>query len=197
MRHNHCNWFKHTHTGLPNRAPIKKKMDLSEDRPTIITQEIDSPINTDQEVENNMISSVEEVGVDENTNESFVKRFVLEEEEVDHVSDIVNEEKGDYAPVENTIQPSKEIEKNDGKIRFVLEDDTVEDEPIEEVPVDETKDFEVKTISEDVASFPEESKLEEPKEILKRLDRIRKATQKLKFLVGLMVNEPAYKKEDI
>ena len=193
--------FKTTpHTGLPNRAPIKKKMDLSEDRPTIITQEIDSPINTDQEVENNMISSVEEVGVDENTNESFVKRFVLEEEEVDHVSDIVNEEKGDYAPVENTIQPSKEIEKNDGKIRFVLEDDTVEDEPIEEVPVDENKDFEVKTISEDVASFPEESKLEEPKEISEeRLDRIRKATQKLRSPLGLneMENEPAYKRRNV
>jgi len=193
--------FKTTpHTGLPNRAPTKKKMDLSEDRPTIITQEIDSPINTVEEVEANATSIVEEVKVDETTNQDVVKRFVLEEEEVDHVSDIVNEEKVDYAPVENTIQPSKELDKNDGKIRFVLEEDTEEEEPIVEPPMDENEEFEIKTISEEVSSSPEESKLAEPKEISEeRLDRIRKATQKLRSPLGLneMENEPAYKRRNV
>jgi len=193
--------FKTTpHTGLPNRAPTKKKMDLSEDRPTIITQEIDSPINTNEEVEANTTSLVEEVKVDETTNQDVVKRFVLEEEEVDHVSDIVNEEKVDYAPVENTIQPSKELDKNDGKIRFVLEEDTEEEEPMVEPPMDENEEFEIKTISEEVSSSTEESKLAEPKEISEeRLDRIRKATQKLRSPLGLneMENEPAYKRRNV
>jgi len=193
--------FKTTpHTGLPNRAPTKKKMDLSEDRPTIITQEIDSPINTAEEVEPIATSFVEEVKLDETTNQDVVKRFVLEEEEVDHVSDIVNEEKVDYAPVENTIQPSKELDKNDGKIRFVLEEDTEEEEPIVEPPIDENEEFEIKTVSEEVSSSPEESKLAEPKEISEeRLDRIRKATQKLRSPLGLneMENEPAYKRRNV
>ena len=193
--------FKTTpHTGLPNRAPTKKKMDLSEDRPTIITQEIDSPINTAEEVETNATSFTEEVKVDETSNQDVVKRFVLEEEEVDHVSDIVNEEKGDYAPVENTIQPSKELDKNDGKIRFVLEEDSEEEEPMVEPPMEENEEFEIKTISEEVSSSPEESKLVEPKEISEeRLDRIRKATQKLRSPLGLneMENEPAYKRRNV
>ncbi len=185
--------FKTTpHTGLSFKSPQKKRMNLEDERPTEITQEIESPV--DEEVIVNDQKPVE------TKEEDLTKKFFLEEEEVDHsqieeieTSTIVNEIVSDYtSPV-----PSAELEKNDGKIRFLLEDDQIEDE-IEESELE----FKVDAKTDESSTFQsyEEEKLAEAKEIIdERLERIKKATQKLRSPLGLneMENVPAYKRRNI
>jgi len=188
--------FKTTpHTGLSFKAPEKKRMNLEDERPTEITQEIESPVGEEAIITvDNGPKSIEDA--DENT----TKKYFLEEDEVDHStaeekenSQNLTEKTADYvAP-----NPSPELEKNDGKIRFLLEDDEVEDE------VDD-KEIELKVDQkiEDAKSFQsqEENKLNEAKEIIdERLERIKKATQKLRSPLGLneMENVPAYKRRNI
>ena len=188
--------FKTTpHTGLSFKAPEKKRMNLEDERPTEITQEIESPVGEEAIITvDNEPKSIEDA--DENT----TKKYFLEEDEVDHStaeekenSQILTEKTADYV----TPTPSPELEKNDGKIRFLLEDDEVEDE------VDD-KEIELKVDQklEDAKSFQsqEENKLNEAKEIIdERLERIKKATQKLRSPLGLneMENVPAYKRRNI
>ena len=188
--------FKTTpHTGLSFKAPEKKRMNLEDERPTEITQEIESPVG--EEV---IITVDNEPKSIEDTDENTTKKYFLEEDEVDHStaeekenSQNLTEKTADYvAP-----NPSPELEKNDGKIRFLLEDDEVEDE------VDD-KEIELKVDQkiEDAKSFQsqEENKLNEAKEIIdERLERIKKATQKLRSPLGLneMENVPAYKRRNI
>ena len=188
--------FKTTpHTGLSFKAPEKKRMNLEDERPTEITQEIESPVGEEAIITvDNGPKSIEDA--DENT----TKKYFLEEDEVDHStaeekenSQNLTEKTADYvAP-----NPSPELEKNDGKIRFLLEDDEVEDE------VDD-KEIELKVDQkiEDAKSFQsqEENKLNEAKEIIdERLERIKKATQKLRSPLGLneIENVPAYKRRNI
>tara|TARA_B100000989_G_scaffold5281_1_gene3665 strand:- start:104 stop:1753 length:1650 start_codon:yes stop_codon:yes gene_type:complete len=189
--------FKTTpHTGLSFKAPEKKRMNLEDERPTEITQEIESPVGEEAIITvDNGPKSIEDA--DENT----TKKYFLEEDEVDHStaeekenSQILTEKTADYvAPT-----PSPELEKNDGKIRFLLEDDEVEDE------VDDDKEIKLKVDQklENAESFQsqEETKLNEAKEIIdERLERIKKATQKLRSPLGLneMENVPAYKRRNI
>ena len=188
--------FKTTpHTGLSFKAPKKKRMNLEDERPTEITQEIESPVG-----EEAIITVDNEEKSIEDLDENMTKKYFLEEDEVDHSiaeekenSQILTEINTDYvAPT-----PSAELEKNDGKIRFLLEDDEVEDE------VDD-KEMELKVDQkhEEAKSFQsqQENKLNEAKEIIdERLERIKKATQKLRSPLGLneMENVPAYKRRNI
>ena len=188
--------FKTTpHTGLSFKAPKKKRMNLEDERPTEITQEIESPVGE----ETNITVDKEPKSV-EDVDETTTKKYFLEEEEVDHSiaeekenSQILTESNTDYiAPT-----PSPELEKNDGKIRFLLEDDEVEDEVSEkeiELKVDQNVEESISFQSQ------EENKLNEAKEIIdERLERIKKATQKLRSPLGLneMENVPAYKRRNI
>ena len=188
--------FKTTpHTGLSFKAPKKKRMNLEDERPTEITQEIESPVGE----ETNITVDKEPKPV-EDVDETTTKKYFLEEEEVDHSiaeekenSQILTESNTDYiAPT-----PSPELEKNDGKIRFLLEDDEVEDEVSEkeiELKVDQNTEESISFQSQ------EENKLNEAKEIIdERLERIKKATQKLRSPLGLneMENVPAYKRRNI
>ena len=188
--------FKTTpHTGLSFKAPKKKRMNLEDERPTEITQEIESPVGE----ETNFTVDKEPKPV-EDVDETTTKKYFLEEEEVDHSiaeekenSQILTESNTDYiAPT-----PSPELEKNDGKIRFLLEDDDVEDEVSEkeiELKVDQNTEESISFQSQ------EENKLNEAKEIIdERLERIKKATQKLRSPLGLneMENVPAYKRRNI
>ena len=188
--------FKTTpHTGLSFKAPKKKRMNLEDERPTEITQEIESPVG-----EETIITVDKEPNPVEDADETTTKKYFLEEEEVDHStaeekenSQILTESNTEYvAPI-----PSPELEKNDGKIRFLLEDDEVEDEVSE-------KEIELKVDQnvEEPISFQsqEENKLNEAKEIIdERLERIKKATQKLRSPLGLneMESVPAYKRRNI
>ena len=188
--------FKTTpHTGLSFKAPKKKRMNLEDERPTEITQEIESPVG-----EETIITVDKEPQPVEDVDETTTKKYFLEEEEVDHSiaeekenSQILTESNTDYiAPT-----PSPELEKNDGKIRFLLEDDEVEDEVSEkeiELKVDQNVEESISFQSQ------EENKLNEAKEIIdERLERIKKATQKLRSPLGLneMENVPAYKRRNI
>ena len=188
--------FKTTpHTGLSFKAPKKKRMNLEDERPTEITQEIESPVGE----ETNITVDKEPKSV-EDVDETTTKKYFLEEEEVAHSiaeekenSQILTESNTDYiAPT-----PSPELEKNDGKIRFLLEDDEVEDEVSEkeiELKVDQNVEESISFQSQ------EENKLNEAKEIIdERLERIKKATQKLRSPLGLneMENVPAYKRRNI
>ena len=187
--------FKTTpHTGLSFKAPKKKRMNLEDERPTEITQEIESPVGE----ETNITVDKEPKPV-EDVDETTTKKYFLEEE-VDHSiaekkenSQTLTETNTDYtAPT-----PSPELEKNDGKIRFLLEDDEVEDEVSEkeiELKVDQNVEESISFQSQ------EENKLNEAKEIIdERLERIKKATQKLRSPLGLneMENVPAYKRRNI
>ncbi|MDA9714890.1 cell division protein FtsZ [Bacteroidota bacterium] len=187
--------FKTTpHTGLSFKAPKKKRMNLEDERPTEITQEIESPVG-----EEAIITDDKEPKPVEDVDETTTKKYFLEEE-VDHSiaeekenSQILTESNTDYiAPT-----PSPELEKNDGKIRFLLEDDDVEDEVSEkeiELKVDQNTEESISFQSQ------EENKLNEAKEIIdERLERIKKATQKLRSPLGLneMENVPAYKRRNI
>ena len=188
--------FKTTpHTGLSFKAPKKKRMNLEDERPTEITQEIESPVG-----EETIITADKEPQPVEDVDETTTKKYFLEEEEVDHSiaeekenSQILTESNTDYvAPI-----PSPELEKNDGKIRFLLEDDELEDEVSEkeiELKVDQNVEESISFQSQ------EENKLNEAKEIIdERLERIKKATQKLRSPLGLneMENVPAYKRRNI
>ena len=188
--------FKTTpHTGLSFKAPKKKRMNLEDERPTEITQEIESPVG-----EETIVTVDKESQPVEDVDETTTKKYFLEEEEVDHSiaeekenSQILTESNTDYvAPI-----PSPELEKNDGKIRFLLEDDEVEDEVSEkeiELKVDQNVEESISFQSQ------EENKLNEAKEIIdERLERIKKATQKLRSPLGLneMENVPAYKRRNI
>ena len=188
--------FKTTpHTGLSFKAPKKKRMNLEDERPTEITQEIESPV-----AEETNITVDKEPKPVEDVDETTTKKYFLEEEEVDHSiaeekenSQILTESNTDYiAPT-----PSPELEKNDGKIRFLLEDDDVEDEVSEkeiELKVDQNTEESISFQSQ------EENKLNDAKEIIdERLERIKKATQKLRSPLGLneMENVPAYKRRNI
>ena len=188
--------FKTTpHTGLSFKAPEKKRMNLEDERPTEITQEVASPVEEEEIVSvNNELKSAEEV------EDIMTKKYLLEEEEVDQStmeenenSQVVTETNTDYAaPI-----PSPDLDKNDGKIRFLLEDDEIVDE-VDEKEIELKKDQQV----EESTSFQsqDENNLNEAKEIIdERLERIKKATQKLRSPLGLneMENVPAYKRRNV
>jgi len=181
-------------TGLPQREPAKMVMDLEEDRPTIITQPIQSPTQSTTTVVEEKLEEIDEP--------FMVKKFNLEDDVVD---DTVNE-------VEETTQQnfdftaSEEItetpvaESEDGKVRFMLEE---EEEPKAETPsepVAETFNF-TPTVDEPIieSNFDKPS-VEENRELTQqRLDRIRETSKQIKTSMSVtdMENEPAYKRRNI
>ncbi len=190
--------FKTTpHTGLPFKGPAKNKMNLEDDRPTIITKQIDSPV---KDVEDDLSISENEISHDDETflQDDTVKKYVLEEE-TDQVPIENVDENNEFVTSDIKVQPSAELEKNDGKIRFLLEEDEKEMEELENSDSIDEENYTLKTNEVESSSSIEEKEIE-PKEISEdRLDRIRKATQKLRSPLGLneMENEPAYRRRNI
>jgi cell division protein FtsZ len=191
--------FKTTpHTGLPIRENFKKH-DLGDERPTIITKQIDSPVNTSTESEvtdNNIEAPIINNNPDQ---DSSVKRYILEDDESASVDAVKEEKNAEIVNQETVVQPSVEMEKNDGKIRFLLEEDEEEVEDLEENIVSSDDNITIKNNLIESENKAEE-KVIEPKEISEeRLERIRKATQKLRSPLGLneMEDEPAYKRRNI
>ena len=190
--------FKTTpHTGLPFKGPAKNKMNLEDDRPTIITKQIDSPVKN---VEDDLSISKNEISPDDETflQDDKVKKYLLEEE-TDQLPIENVDENNEFVNSDIKVQPSAELEKNDGKIRFLLEEDEKETEELENNDSIDEENYTLKTNEVESSSAIEEKEIE-PKEISEdRLDRIRKATQKLRSPLGLneMENEPAYKRRNI
>jgi cell division protein FtsZ len=182
------------HTGLPIKETFKRH-DLDDERPTIITKQIDSPIISpvNQDVKSN--DDEIESNVEKSQDQNPIKRYILEDDS-SSVSD-ENDPKIEPVQEESFVKSSTETIVNDGKVRFLLEEDDCDE--VEEInisnadsDVEENNYFESKTKTDE--------KSIEPKEISQsRLDRIKKATQKLRSPLGLneMENEPAYKRRNI
>ena len=174
-------------TGLPEKEPQKKKIDLEDSsRPTMITQPIESPIEPYSD-------GTSDSELREEDSEPFVvKKFNLEDEsEFTKPATIFSEELPEKKPEIDNVEPS-----SDGKIRFFLEDN-LEDE--EQSDSDEEQSWNQSVEDEQTSSLSEPS-VEENKELTKqRLDRIQKESQKMKSPLGIseMENEPAYKRRNI
>ena len=180
-------------TGIPMRQPEKIKISLEDERPTIITQEIENPVQDNPIVQESVVKQQVEEDVPL-TNE--VKRYVLEEEQVDQVQDYTNE--ANEVVKEHT---ELETETNDGKIRFMLEEEE-ESEPITEPsPEIITKNIvENEQSIELINDIDADERSTETKEMSEdRINRIKLATQKLRSPLGLneMENEPAFKRRNI
>lgn len=182
------------HTGLSMKAPKKNIMNLEDDSPEIITNESEQ---LTEPVTNTVEGNLEEAP-ELNPSESEMKRFVLEED--DEISE-ENEITNDTEESDNSSISEQNTQQNDGKVRFLLEDDETpnlntdlkqsENTQIleadlmtandEEKIVDQVKQVESKTISDE------------------RLERIKKATDKLRSPLGLneMESEPAYKRRNV
>ena len=174
-------------TGLPEKEPQKKKIDLEDSsRPTMITQPIESPIEPYSD-------GTSDSELTEEDSEPFVvKKFNLEDEsEFTKPVTIFSEELPEKKPEIDNVEPS-----SDGKIRFFLEDN-LEDE--EQSDSDEEQSWNQSVEDKQTSSLSEPS-VEENKELTKqRLDRIQKESQKMKSPLGIseMENEPAYKRRNI
>ena len=174
-------------TGLPEKEPQKKKIDLEDSsRPTMITQPIESPIEPYSD-------GTSDSELTEEDSEPFVvKKFNLEDEsEFTKPVTIFSEELPEKKPEIDNVEPS-----SDGKIRFFLEDN-LEDE--EQSDSDEEQSWNQSIEDKQTISLSEPS-VEENKELTKqRLDRIQKESQKMKSPLGIseMENEPAYKRRNI
>ncbi len=174
-------------TGLPEKEPQKKKIDLEDSsRPTMITQPIESPIEPYSDGTSDSESR------EEDSEPFVVKKFNLEDEsEFTKPVTIFSEELPEKKPEIDNVEPS-----SDGKIRFFLEDN-LEDE--EQSDSDEEQSWNQSVEDEQTSSLSEPS-VEENKELTKqRLDRIQKESQKMKSPLGIseMENEPAYKRRNI
>ena len=174
-------------TGLPEKEPQKKKIDLEDSsRPTMITQPIESPIEPYSDGTSDSESR------EEDSEPFVVKKFNLEDEsEFTKPVTIFSEELAEKKPEIDNVEPS-----SDGKIRFFLEDN-LEDE--EQSDSDEEQSWNQSVEDKQTSSLSEPS-VEENKELTKqRLDRIQKESQKMKSPLGIseMENEPAYKRRNI
>jgi len=174
-------------TGLPEKEPQKKKIDLEDSsRPTMITQPIESPIEPYSDGTSDSESR------EEDSEPFVVKKFNLEDEsEFTKPVTIFSEELAEKKPEIDNVEPS-----SDGKIRFFLEDN-LEDE--EQSDSDEEQSWN-KSVEDEQTSSLSEPSVEENKELTKqRLDRIQKESQKMKSPLGIseMENEPAYKRRNI
>ncbi|MDG2226344.1 MAG: cell division protein FtsZ [Flavobacteriales bacterium] len=189
--------FKSTpDTGLPQREPARRLMDLEEERPTIITQPIQSPTQTSAPKEES-----------EKLEEPFmVTKFNLE----DDVVEVENSEVKEAAEYDSSVTASEEVnethvsESADGKVRFMLEEDDASEAVDTSEPVSGTFNFTTTTTSATDESIVESDfdkpSLEDNRELTQqRLDRIRDTSKQIKTSMTLsdMENEPAYKRRNI
>ena len=182
------------HTGLSMKAPKKNIMNLEDDSPEINTNESEQ---LTEPVTNNIEESLEETP-ELNPSENTMKRFVLEEEdETVQENEITNntEESDKSSFYEQNTQ------QNDGKVRFLLEDDEMPNLDSDLKQSENTQILETDLMTaNDEEKIVDQVKQVEPKAISdERLERIKKATDKLRSPLGLneMESEPAYKRRNV
>lgn len=172
------------HTGLSMKAPKKNKMHL---------EDVDSQTNLEEPESNTLIENevIEDNPVSLKGNET--KKFILEDENLE------DEPFKSPKPAETTNNLGQ-IE-DDGKVRFLLEEDENLETDLEASNIDsnEAKN----SVSSDELkdeNLVNDNRPIESKEVSdERLERIRKATEKLRSPLGLneMESEPAYKRRNI
>ena len=172
------------HTGLSIKAPKKNKMHLEEDDSLTNLAEPESSILTDKD-------DIEESIEANSDNET--KKFILNDENIE--DDIYSSSQ----TVETTTNQTKL--EDDGKVRFLLEEDENEETNVEESNNDSNEAIDSAPSGElKEENLVNENRSMESKEVSdERLERIRKATEKLRSPLGLneMESEPAYKRRNI
>ena len=129
----------------------------------------------------------------EANSENETKKFILNDENIE--DDIYSSSQ----TVETTTNQTKL--EDDGKVRFLLEEDENEETNIEESNNDSNEAIDSAPSGElKEENLVNENRSMESKEVSdERLERIRKATEKLRSPLGLneMESEPAYKRRNI
>ena len=182
------------HTGLSMKAPKKNIMNLEDDSPEIITNESEQ---LTEPVTNIVEESLEETP-ELNPSESAMKRYVLEED--DEISE-ENEITNDTEESDNSSLYEQNTQQNDGKVRFLLEDDEMPNLDTDLKQSENTQILEADLMTaNDEEKIVDQVKQVESKAISdERLERIKKATDKLRSPLGLneMESEPAYKRRNV
>ena len=182
------------HTGLSMKAPKKNIMNLEDDSPEIITNESEQ---LTEPVTNTVEESFEETP-EQNPSESAMKRYVLEED--DETSE-ENEITNDAEESDNSNLYEQNTQQNDGKVRFLLEDDEMPNLDTDLKQSENTQILEADLMTaNDEEKIVDQVKQVESKAISdERLERIKKATDKLRSPLGLneMESEPAYKRRNV
>ena len=182
------------HTGLSMKAPKKNIMNLEDDSPEIITNESEQ---LTEPVTNTVEESLEETP-ELNPSESEMKRYVLEED--DEISE-ENEITNDAEESDNSNLYEQNTQQNDGKVRFLLEDDEMPNLDTDLKQSENTQILEADLMTaNDEEKIVDQVKQVESKAISdERLERIKKATDKLRSPLGLneMESEPAYKRRNV
>jgi cell division protein FtsZ len=182
------------HTGLSMKAPKKNIMNLEDDSPEIITNESEQ---LTEPVTNTVEESLEETP-ELNPSESEMKRYVLEED--DEISE-GNEITNDSEESDNSNLYEQNTQQNDGKVRFLLEDDEMPNLDTDLKQSENTQILEADLMTaNDEEKIVDQVKQVESKAISdERLERIKKATDKLRSPLGLneMESEPAYKRRNV
>ena len=182
------------HTGLSMKAPKKNIMNLEDDSPEIITNESEQ---LTEPVTNTVEESLEETP-ELNTSESAMKRYVLEED--DEISE-ENEITNDTEESDNSSLYEQNTQQNDGKVRFLLEDDEMPnlDTDLKQSENTQILEADLMTANDDEKIVDQVKQVESKAISDERLERIKKATDKLRSPLGLneMESEPAYKRRNV
>jgi cell division protein FtsZ len=182
------------HTGLSMKAPKKNIMNLEDDSPEIISNESEQ---LTEPVTNTVEESFEETP-ELKPSEIAMKRYVLEED--DEISE-ENEITNDAEESDNSSLYEQNTQQNDGKVRFLLEDDEMPNLDTDLKQSENTQILEADLMTaNDEEKIVDQVKQVESKAISdERLERIKKATDKLRSPLGLneMESEPAYKRRNV
>ena len=182
------------HTGLSMKAPKKNIMNLEDDSPEIITNESEQ---LTEPVTNTVEESLEETP-ELNPSESEMKRYVLEED--DEISE-ENEITNDTEESDNSNLYEQNTQQNDGKVRFLLEDDEMPnlDTDLKQSENTQILEADLMTANDEEKIVDQEKQVESKAISDERLERIKKATDKLRSPLGLneMESEPAYKRRNV
>ena len=182
------------HTGLSMKAPKKNIMNLEDDSPEIITNESEQ---LTEPVTNTVEESLEETP-ELNPSESEMKRYVLEED--DEISE-GNEITNDSEESDNSNLYEQNTQQNDGKVRFLLEDDEMPnlDTDLKQSENTQILEADLMTANDEEKIVDQEKQVESKAISDERLERIKKATDKLRSPLGLneMESEPAYKRRNV
>ena len=181
------------HTGLSMKAPKKNIMNLEDE----------SVVEDSSILENENSTLIEETKEEQieydNISETATKRFVLNEEDSELENETEN--KDEHLVSTNTIVDHDESLNDDGKVRFLLEEDESSntDTELKNLESPHIVEANPSQVSEEPVEDKELKTIESKAISDERLERIRKATEKLRSPLGLneMESEPAYKRRNV
>ena len=181
------------HTGLSMKAPKKNIMNLEDE--SVVE---DSSILENQD--STIIEETKEEQIEyDNISETATKRFVLNEEDSELENETEN--KDEHLVSTNTIVDHDESLNDDGKVRFLLEEDESSntDTELKNLESPHIVEANPSQVSEEPVNDKELKTIESKAISDERLERIRKATEKLRSPLGLneMESEPAYKRRNV